>query len=181
MDSSGDGAILDFDLGELGALATTAAVQADELPTPSQAESEADAAIAAFDLRVASSGKPAVICMFRIGFGPLASETVKTVVRTRTLQKLERAAREGDICLRWDNNDILLGMSGCNVEGARNSIALMMKLFSVEMVHGPQDDMKMSAGIAPYAGDVRATQRTAQLACDLASFQENGYIEVVEF
>lgn len=181
MDSSGDGAILDFDLGELGALASTASDKADERMAPTRAESGFEDALDAFDRRVAASGKPAVVCMFRISFGPEASETVKTVVRTRSLQKLERAARDGDLCLRWDNNDILLGMTGCNVESARNSIALMMKLFSVEMVHGPNDALKMSAGIAPYDRDARAAQRTAQLACDLASFQENGYIEVVEF
>lgn len=181
MDSSGDGAILDFDLGELGMLASNQPAQDMEGPAPTTAEVELDAALTAFEQRVAASGKAASICMFRLGFGSQASETVKSVVRTRTLQKLERAAREGDVCVRCDNGDVLLALAGCDVEAARNSIALMMKLFAVEMVHGPQDEMKISAGIAPYAGDARSTQRTALLACDLAAFQENGYIEVVEF
>lgn len=181
MDSSGDGAILDFDLGELGAIASSEPVPDAEHLASNQGDLDLDKALAAFDQRVAASGKPSSICVVRVGFGPNASETVKGVVRTRTLQKLERALRDGDVCVRNSNGDVTLALAGCDVESARNSIALQMKLFAVEMVHGPQDEMKISAGIAPRAGDARAAQRTAVLACDLASFQENGFIEVVEF
>lgn len=181
MDSSGDAAILDFDLGELGAIASSESDRHADGPLPSSSELELEQALSAFDQQVATSNRPAAVCMVRVGFGPLASETVKSVVKTRVLQKFQRAARDGDTCMRCGNGDILLALAGCDVEAARRSISLMMKLFAVEMVHGPEDDMKISAGIAPYSGDARASQRTALLACDLASFQENGYIEVVEF
>lgn len=181
MDSSADGAILDFDLGELGMIASSQPTKNMNDVEPNQSDLELGNALNAFDQRLATSGKSASVCVVRIGFGSQASETVKSVVRTRTMQKLERATREGDVCLRVGNDDVVMALSGCDVESARNSMALLMKLFAVEMVHGPNDEMKISAGIAPWTGDARAAQRTALLACDLASFQENGYIEVVEF
>lgn len=181
MDSSGDGAILDFDLGELGMLARSGPDRDVESRQPSEVEAAFEATLAEFDRRVAAAGKTATFCVFRVGFGPRCSETVKTVVRTRTFQKMERSTREGDLCLRCPNGDVLLALTGCDVESARKSITLMMKLFTVENVHGPDDELKMSAGIAPYSGSAQAAQRTALLACDLASFQDNGYIEVVEF
>lgn len=181
MDSSGDGAILDFDLGELGMIASSEPIRGHDGPELSQADADLDEALKGFSQRVSASDKAASICVLRVGFGPQASETVKNVVRTRTMQKLERATRDGDACVRCGNGDVVLALAGCDVEAARNSIALLMKLFLVEMVHGPQDEMKISAGIAPCTADARAAQRTALLACDLASFQENGYIEVVEF
>lgn len=129
--------------------------------------------------RLRGSDQPAVGCLIRFKPGAEAGEEVGIVAESRLLERMQSALRAPDVCFPVADGDVALALAGCDVEAARKRVGLLLKLIAMDPLLADATP-SLWAGMAPIAQDSRPALRTARLACDLASFQDSGHIEVID-
>lgn len=163
---------LDFVLGEPGLIEDTRIADAAAEACVERDES-LHSALCTFD-RSRDVAQPAAMCLIRFGGASQDSSTSQ-----RIFDRIQGTIRFPDFCTRSDSGDFAVGLAGCDVDMARKRVALMTRLVQLD----PAFDAATSVwiGMTPASGDTSAeSMRTARLACDLASFQPSGHVEVIE-
>jgi hypothetical protein len=171
MDASDGYEDLDLVLGEPGLVADTR--DTDALTEADRPDPVLTGAIDRFDTR-RNAARPAVCCLLRVNVA--AGDPVSD----RILSRLEKAVQAPDFCIRTGAAEYALALDGCDTATARRRLNLMIRLIQLD----PAFQAVMPsiwAGVAPVSDEGAAQGlRTARLACDLASFQDSGHVEVVE-
>lgn len=174
MDTSDGYEGLDFALGEPGTVEDTRV--ADEAEQFAESTDELlEQTLERFD-RIRTGQDQRAIGVIRASLAG-ASEAAGE----RVLERFAATIRSPDFCVKAENGDFVLGLSGCDTDLARKRIALMLKLVAMEPALGGID-AAFWGGVAPVAaGGSSSSARTARLACDLAAFQDSGHVEVIDW
>lgn len=180
MDTSDGYGGLEFVLFEPGEVMDTrqeeaAAVEAQGLlPEPAALV----AALAAFGK--AADGQAGAACMIRIRWPAGLAEATTTVVRQRVAERMRRAVRSPDFCVEIAPDEFALCFAGCDAAQARGRVALLLRLVELEPALAGQPASAWAGIARPDRDEGRLSMRTVRLACELASLQESGHIEVVD-
>lgn len=169
---------LDFALGEPGLIEDTRiADEAAQAQGGVDADEAIHALLSTFDGH-RGQDDPATACLVRFQI-PAKDDLGASAMADRILERMKGAIRSPDLCERTDRGDYALALAGCDVDTARKRVALMLRLVQMDPMF--IQPMSLWAGIAPVTGkDSSLGLRTALLACDLASFQPSGHVEVIE-
>lgn len=143
-----------------------------------QHEQALAASLGQFDgLRPATGA--AVGCYLRVRLTG-AGEVQTKVVHGRIMDRLRGAIRSPDVCQAMAQGDIAIALAGCDVDAARKRVGLLTRLIEMDPLLAAAAPA-IWTGIAPLGRDGSvAGMRTARLACELATFQDSGHIEVID-
>ena len=166
-----DYAGLDFVLYEPGMVEDTRIEEEAALKGAEDFDAPLHETLRAFD-KGRDAERPAVACLIRIQGADVDADAVYT--------KLAGTLRSVDRCMRDGHGDYVLALADCDTEMARKRITLMMRLAHIEATPA-EGQASFCAGIAvANTEDSIESLRTARVACELASYQAAGHIEVVE-
>lgn len=128
----------------------------------------------------AADGQASAACMIRIRWPAGLAEPVLSLVRSRVAERMRRAVRSPDFCVETSADEFALCFAGCDAAQARGRVALLLRLVELEPALAGQAAAAWAGIARPDRDDGRLSMRTVRLACELASLQDSGHIEVVD-
>lgn len=167
----------DFTLGEPGSVADNRAEQATEAAS---GDIELSSLFKDTLHRIMQSVRESTIaaagCVIRVdGLAGLAGGALEAA-QAQVRAQIARGLRAADACSATRPGEFCVLLGGCDLETARKRVALMLRL--VELPDG--GETRAWAGVAPIRHSGEEALRSARIACDLASFQDSGYVEVID-
>ncbi|MBX3724668.1 MAG: hypothetical protein KF823_01975 [Xanthomonadales bacterium] len=127
-----------------------------------------------------ADGQASAACMIRIQWPAGLSEATTTVVRNRVAERMRRAVRSPDFCVEMSPDEFALCFAGCDAAQARGRVVLLLRLVELEPALAGKSASAWAGIARPDRDDGRLSMRTVRLACELASLQDSGHIEVVD-